>query len=191
MFIWIPKTNLTILFFLEILHYKEPCNLISWKHFGPELENQNFPRYGIGGKISTTVLFSILDYLQEKLIKIFFKKSKKNIIFGPFGQIWTKMDFPGKRGSVSFWIFRFSPIVPKIRKIIGPFLRKTPNWWTDRQRDRQQRFYRTLQGSTIGIHHIPAFIGVSMILDMWMSTNTLNFSLWFFEVLIIFLILIT
>ena len=34
MFICIPKINFIIHFFLEILHFKESCNLIGWQNFG-------------------------------------------------------------------------------------------------------------------------------------------------------------
>ena len=35
MFICKPKIDFIIHFFLEILHFKESCNLIGWQHFGP------------------------------------------------------------------------------------------------------------------------------------------------------------
>ena len=37
-FIFMPKTHVIIHFFLEILHFKESCNLIGWQYFGPYLE---------------------------------------------------------------------------------------------------------------------------------------------------------
>ena len=52
MFICMTKINFIVHFFLEILHFKESCNLIDWQYFGPWLENQNFARHGIGGEIS-------------------------------------------------------------------------------------------------------------------------------------------
>ena len=67
MFISMTTINFIIHFFLEILHFKESCNLIGWQHFGPQLENQNFARYEIGGEISTTLLVSTLNYFYEKL----------------------------------------------------------------------------------------------------------------------------
>ena len=74
MFICMPKIKFIIVFFLEILHFKESCNLIGWQHFGPQLETQNFVRYGISGEISITILIFILDYLRGKLMTEFFKK---------------------------------------------------------------------------------------------------------------------
>ena len=79
------KINFIIHFFLEIL--QESCNLIGQKHFGPKLQNQNFARYKIGGKISIAVLVFTSDHFQEKLITKFFKKSKIpycGAIFDPF-----------------------------------------------------------------------------------------------------------
>ena len=76
-------------FFLEILHFKESCNLTDQKHLGPKLKNQNFAKYGISGEISMTILVFILDYLQEKLMTIFFKKSKKPVL-GPFWALFPK-----------------------------------------------------------------------------------------------------
>ena len=45
------KKNFTIHFFLEILHFKDSCNLIGRQHFGPQLENQNFSRFGTSDEI--------------------------------------------------------------------------------------------------------------------------------------------
>ena len=66
--------------FLEILHFKESCNLIG-QYFDSQLENQNCAGYGIGGEISITILFFVLDYFQEKLMIKFLKKSIK-LYFG-------------------------------------------------------------------------------------------------------------
>ena len=84
-----PKINFIIHFFLEIYHFRESYSLIGWHPFGPSLEIQNFARYGIGGEISATILVSISDYFQEKLMTKFFKKPKKKknyfrAILGPF-----------------------------------------------------------------------------------------------------------
>ena len=61
MFIYIAKILLIIHFFLEILHFKESCNLIGQQDFDLKLENQNFARYGTGDEIS--ILDFTLDYL--------------------------------------------------------------------------------------------------------------------------------
>ena len=113
MFIYIPKIHFIIHFFLEILHFKESCNLIGWQHFGPQLQNQNFARYGIGREISTTILLSILDYFQEKLRTKYFKKSKKPLFWGSFWAIFAKIcpkvNFPGK---MALSVFRYSNYLP-------------------------------------------------------------------------------
>ena len=56
--------------------------------FQPQLENQNFARYEIGGEISSKILVFILDYFQEKTMTEFFKKSGKlfcGAVLDPFG----------------------------------------------------------------------------------------------------------
>ena len=80
-----PKINFIIYFFLEILHFKESCNLTGCLYFGPKLENHNFARYGIGGEISITIIAFALDYFQEKLMTKLFKKSKKPCSGGHLG----------------------------------------------------------------------------------------------------------
>ena len=101
MFICMPKINFIVHFFLEILHFKESCNLIDWQHFGPWLENQNFVRHAIDGKIITTIIVSILDYFLEKLMTKCFKKSK-NPVLGPFCPNLGKNEFYWKKGSCKF-----------------------------------------------------------------------------------------
>ena len=57
-------------------------------------------------EISITMLVFILDYFQEKLTRQNFFKNPKSRISGPFlalsAKILAKMDFPGKKGFVSF-----------------------------------------------------------------------------------------
>ena len=79
--------------------------MIGQKYFGTKLENKNFARYAIDGEISRTLLVFILDYLEKTNDKIF-QKIKKNLFWGLFraffAQISAKMNFSGKKGSVSF-----------------------------------------------------------------------------------------
>ena len=94
-----PKINFIIHFYLDILHFKESCNLIGRKHFGPYLKNQNFSRYGIGGEISITILVFNLDYFQKKLMTKFFRKCKKSYfgtILSPFSLNLGKNEFSWK-----------------------------------------------------------------------------------------------
>ena len=87
---------------------KKSASSTGCQHFGPSIGNQNFPKYGIGGEISTTILAVILGYFQEKLFKFlinFSKNSKKNIlrpIWVLFAKIWSKINFREKEGSASF-----------------------------------------------------------------------------------------
>ena len=92
-------------------------NLISWQHFGSQLENQNFPRYEISGEISITICFHFRLFPRKTYHKIFQNLgSKLESFWAPFAQIWGKMTFPGKKGSIGFQIFQTSTIVPKIRR---------------------------------------------------------------------------
>ena len=97
-FIWMPKINFIIHFYLDI-YFKESCNMIGHKHFGRYLKNQNFSRYGIGGEISITILVFNLDYFQKKLMTKFFRKCKKILFWGhfepfspKFGQKWIFLE---------------------------------------------------------------------------------------------------
>ena len=122
------KINFIIHFFLTILHFKEPCNLIGQQPFGPELETQNYARYV--DEISITILVFIIDYFQEKLTSQNFSKNPKNLIFwahsGSFCPNWgQKWFFLEKKGSVSFSIFELPTIVPKIRKTKWAIPKKT------------------------------------------------------------------
>ena len=141
MFIYMPKIHFIIHFLLEILHFKEPCNLIGWQHFGLKLENQNFARYGIGGEISRTILVFIIYHFQEKLMTNFFKRSKKTycgVILGPFCPNLQKNEFSWKIGLSVFKYFNDLPSCQKPKKTNAPLLRKILNWQTDGRTDRRQ-----------------------------------------------------
>ena len=90
MFICLPEMKFIIHFFLEILHFKESCNLFGQEYFGSLIQNQNLARYGIGGEISKTKLVLILDDYKEKPMTKLFKKSK-SLILGPFWVLLTKI----------------------------------------------------------------------------------------------------
>ena len=90
MFISMPIIYFLTCFFSEILHLKESCNLIGWQLFGPDSILAHFVKYWIGGGLSTTILVSILDYFQEKLMTKFFKKSQKTLFWGHFGSSLPK-----------------------------------------------------------------------------------------------------
>ena len=62
MFICMLKIQFIVHFFLDILQFKESCNLMGQQHFCPSLKSHNFVRSGIGGEISITILVFILDF---------------------------------------------------------------------------------------------------------------------------------
>ena len=105
MFICMPTVHFIIHFFLKILNFKEPCNLIGLQHFSPQLKNQNFARYGIGVEILTTILVFILDYFQKKTNVNILPKAKKTYlgsILGPFQPNLCKNEFFWKKGLCQF-----------------------------------------------------------------------------------------
>ena len=140
MFICMPKVKFIIHFFLEILHFKKPCNYVGWKHLGPKLETQSFARYGIGVETSIKILVFILDYFQEKLMIKFFEKSKKILFWGHvaivtfLAQIWAKMNFPGKR---ALTVFKYSNRLPSCQKSEKLICHSWGKCWTDGWMDRQ------------------------------------------------------
>ena len=128
MFICMPKINFIIHFFLEVLHFKESCNLIGWRYFGPWLKNQNFTRYGISDEISITILVFILGYFQKFLAL--------------FTQIWAKMNVPGKKPLSAFKYSSYLPSCQKSEKIMSHSWEKRRtdgrmDGRTDRQTDGQ------------------------------------------------------
>ena len=97
-------SSLTLLL-LKTLHFKESCNLIGLQHFGSQLENQNFAKYGIVDEIL------ILSFY----FRLFLKQTKRpyfGAIPGPFFPNLGSYEF----SSASFHIFCLSTIMQKIRK---------------------------------------------------------------------------
>ena len=124
MFICMPIINFINHFFLEILHFKESCNLIGWQH--RELEFCQI--WDWWWNINNNISFHFRLFPRKTNDKIFLKIKK--IFLGQFlalfAQIWAKMNFSQKRGSVSFLIFQLSTISPKIRKkLLSHFWKKT------------------------------------------------------------------
>ena len=70
----------------------------------------------------------------------FVKKSKNKLSWGHFAQLRSEANFPGKKGSASFYIFQlnYPASSQKSEKTIETILRKTPNWRTDRRTDGQR-----------------------------------------------------
>ena len=74
---------------------------------------------GLLGEISVTITVFILGFFPRKTNKIF-QVIPKTLFWGTlwafFSHIWTKMNFPGKKGSISFFTFHISTTMQKIRK---------------------------------------------------------------------------
>ena len=99
----------------------------------------------------------------------FFKKSKKTIL-GPCLALFAQLNFRQK------WIFlkRALPVFKysiylqsskNSEKTNEPFLTKMPNWWTDRetdkQTDRQRWFFRTLRRKGLNIAMPPKTVPIN------------------------------
>ena len=144
-FICMRKTNFIIHFILEILHFKQSCNLIGWQHRELEFCLIWDWWWNIKNKIS----FHFRLYTRKSNDKSFQKKSKKNLFwghFGPFlpkfGQKWIFLE------KIALSVFRYSnylSLCQKSAKTFEQFPRKTPNWRTDRQTERRLWFYKTLR----------------------------------------------
>ena len=132
-FICMRKTNFIIHFILEILHFKQSCNLIGWQHRELEFCLIWDWWWNIKNKIS----FHFRLYTRKSNDKSFQKKSKKNLFWGHFGPFLPKFGqkwiFLEKRSLSVFRNSNYLLLCQKLEKTIGQFLRKTPNWWTDRQ----------------------------------------------------------
>ena len=129
------KTNFIIHFILEILQFQESCNFTGCSN----LRTRILPDiYEIGDEISRTILLSILDYFEEKLKTNFEKKFKENLFWSNFGQKWIFLE---KRALSVLRYSNYLSLCKKSEKTLEQFLRKTPNWWTDRK----QWFYRALR----------------------------------------------
>ena len=82
------KYTSSFTFFLEILYFKESCNLTGWKHFGPLLENQNFARYEMVVKYNTSFHFGLFP--RKTNDTIFQRKTILVSFWVLFVQILTK-----------------------------------------------------------------------------------------------------
>ena len=82
--------------------------------------------------------------MPRKINDNFFKKILLLGIWALFPQIKAKVNFPEKKALSVFRYSNYQLPCQKSEKTMEPFLRKKPNWWTDRQTDRPQWFYRTI-----------------------------------------------
>ena len=72
-----PKINFIVYFFLEILYIKESSSSIGQQDLGSKLENNNFARYEIGGKISITM--NHFRLFSRKLMTKFLQKLQATV----------------------------------------------------------------------------------------------------------------
>ena len=110
MFIYMQKRN--PLYFLEIIHSNESCNLIGWEHFGRKLEIQNF----------------------QKMEKAPFLAHS-----GSYCPFLDKIGFFEEVSSVTFIDFSYPNFKQKSRKTNDSVLRKLCHRrteWTDGRTDR-------------------------------------------------------
>ena len=135
MFTCRQKTNLIIHFFPQILHFKEFCNLIGWQHW----ELQFCQIWDWLWNINNNISFHFRLYTRKTNDKTFLKKSKKNLFWGHFGPFLPKFGqkwiFLEKRALSVLRYSNYISLCQKLEKTIEEFLKKTPNWQTDRQTD--------------------------------------------------------
>ena len=129
-FICMPKITFIIHFFLEILHFKESCNLIGQCHFGPSFKNQNFGRH-----------------LSKNKNKNYF-----GAILGPLCPDLSKNEFSWNKGLSVFKYYNYLSPSKKSEKANDLWKKWKKKWQTekntkliDRQRNTDRRcwLYRT------------------------------------------------
>ena len=129
----IPKVKFIIHFFLEILHFKEPCN---WNSaiFKPWI----LPDWW--WNINNNISFHLRLFL-EKTDDNIFEKIQETLFWGLFMVVFSKFEqkwfFLEKKALTVFTYSNYLPSCKKSEKTNEPSLRKMPNWRTDRQPDGQ------------------------------------------------------
>ena len=136
-----PKVKFIIHFFLEILHFKEPCNFIGWQQMGAITRGPEFCQiWGWCWNINKDISFHF-RLLPRKTNDKFFKKIQKTLFGGHVailafsGQTWAKMNFPGKTDQSVFKYSNYLSSCQKSEKTNMPFLRKMLNRQMDGQAD--------------------------------------------------------
>ena len=98
------EVNFIIHFFLEMLHSKEFCNFIGLSILAHNLRTRILLDIGLVVNINNNIKlhFRLFPWKTNNTIS----KNPKNFISGPFWTLFalirTKMNFPGKKGSISF-----------------------------------------------------------------------------------------
>ena len=143
------KNKLHHSLFLEILHFKEPCNLIGWQHRDLEF----CLIWDWWWNINSNISFHFRLYTRKTNDKTFLKIQKEAILgsfwvfLTKFGQKWIFLE---KRALSVFRYSNYLSLRQKLEKTIQQFLRKTPNWCTDRQTDNGD-FTRPSVASFLGL----------------------------------------
>ena len=98
------KKNFVIHFFRKILQFRESCEMIWLTAFWPRTQDPEFCQI-LWWNINNNVSFYLRLFPRKTNMIKFFKKSKKpflGAILGSFCSNFVKINFPGKKGSVSF-----------------------------------------------------------------------------------------
>ena len=97
MFICMPKIRFIIYFFLEIIHFKESCNLIGRHHFDTQnWRTRIFEIWDWWWNISNNISFQFTLFPKKLMTKVF-KKSQKKPILVPFW-VLSCPNLPTKKG---------------------------------------------------------------------------------------------
>ena len=105
MFICMSKINFSIQFFLEILSFKESCNLICWQNFGPQLVySEIFQIWDWPQNINNNISFHFRSFPKKSNAKVF-QKMQKILFWGHFGSFLPKFgqnEFSWEKGLCQF-----------------------------------------------------------------------------------------
>ena len=103
MFISKQKTNLIPLFFRDITLKRILQSDWSTTFWVITLEQEFRQIWGLRWKVKNEKNFHFALFIRKKISIFFLKKAKYPIFWALFAQIFAKMNFPQKLGSVTFW----------------------------------------------------------------------------------------
>ena len=134
MFICMSKINFSIHFFLEILSFKESCNLICWQNFGPQLEySEIFQIWDWPQNINNNISFHFRSFPKKSNVEKC-KKPYSEVILLYFCPNLDKNEFSWEKGLCQFLNIPVDYNCAKYqKKLMGNSWEKCLNDGTDKQ----------------------------------------------------------